>query len=119
MSAQPAPAASRQYTCNWCGTVSSGTTLNCPACGASLDVRLTGTDSGWAGRPGRRDMAKIQMYNSTLQIEGALVPVADYSLAAGDTIYFTHHVLLWQDPQVNITVMSLKGGWKRLFAGLP
>jgi len=119
MSAQPAPAPARQYTCNWCGTVSSGTTLNCPACGASLDVRLTVTKSGWAEVPGRRDMAKIQMDNSTLQIEGALVPVADYNLAAGDTVYFTHHVLLWQDPKVSITVMSLKGGWKRMFAGLP
>jgi uncharacterized protein (AIM24 family) len=116
---QPPPAQSRQYTCNWCGTVSDGTTLNCPACGASLDVRLTVTASGWAEVPGRRDMAKIQMGNSTLQIEGVYVPVADYNLAAGDTVYFTHHVLLWQDPQVAITVMSLKGGWKRLFAGMP
>jgi uncharacterized protein (AIM24 family) len=116
----PAPAApARQYTCNWCGTVSGGTTLNCPACGASLDVRLTVTESGWAEVPGRRDMAKIQMGDSTLQIEGALVPVADYNLAAGDSVYFTHHVLLWQEPQVPITVMSLKGGWKRMFAGLP
>jgi uncharacterized protein (AIM24 family) len=41
------------------------------------------------------------------------------NLAAGDSVYFTHHVLLWKDPQVNITVMSLKGGWKRMFAGLP
>jgi uncharacterized protein (AIM24 family) len=117
---QPAPAApARQYTCNWCGTVSEGTTLNCPSCGASLDVRLTVTESGWAEVPGRRDMAKIQMGSSVLQIEGAYVPVADYNLAAGDTVYFTHHVLLWQDPQVAITVMSLKGGWKRMFAGLP
>jgi uncharacterized protein (AIM24 family) len=116
---QPPPAQPRQYTCNWCGAVSGGTTLNCPACGASLDVRLNVTESGWAEVPGRRDMAKIQMGNSTLQIEGAYVPVADYNLAAGDTVYFTHHVLLWQDPQVNITVMSLKGGWKRLFAGMP
>jgi uncharacterized protein (AIM24 family) len=119
MSSQPAPAPARQYTCNWCGTVSSGTTLNCPSCGASLDVRLNVTESGWAEAPGRHDMAKIQMGDSTLQIEGAFVPVADYNLAAGDTVYFTHHVLLWQDPKVNITVMSLKGGWKRMFAGLP
>ncbi len=116
----PAPAAaSRQYTCNWCGAVSEGTTLNCPSCGAALDVRLTVTESGWAEAPGRRDMAKIQFGSSSLQIEGALVPVADYNLAAGDSVFFTHHVLLWQEPQVNISVMSLKGGWKRVFAGLP
>ena len=119
MTAQSAPPVNRQYTCSWCGTVSEGTTLNCPACGASLDVRLTVTDSGWVEVPGRRDMAKIQMGDSSLQIEGALVPVADYNLAAGDSVYFTHHVLLWQEPKVAITVMSLKGGWKRMFAGLP
>ena len=28
-------------------------------------------------------------------------------------------MLLWKDPQVNITTMSLASGWKRMFAGLP
>ena len=64
-------------------------------------------------------MAKLQFGNSICQIEGLYVPVADVSLAREDTVYFTHHVLLWKDPQVNITTMSLKGGWKRLFAGMP
>jgi uncharacterized protein (AIM24 family) len=64
-------------------------------------------------------MAKLQFGNSFCQIEGAYVPVADMKLAAEDGVYFAHHVLLWKDAQVNITTMSLKGGWKRLFAGLP
>jgi uncharacterized protein (AIM24 family) len=119
MTTQPLHAAARQYTCGWCGTNSDGTALNCPACGSSLDVRLNVTESGWSEAPAQQDMAKIQLGNSTLQIEGTFVPVADFNLAAGDSIYFAHHVLLWQDPQVAITVMSLKGGWKRLFAGLP
>jgi uncharacterized protein (AIM24 family) len=114
-----AAAPQRQHTCNWCGTVSEGTSLNCTACGASIDVRLTVSESGWSEIPGRKDMAKIQFGSSTCQIEGLYVPVADFNLAAGDVIYFTHHVLLWQEPQVAITVMSLKGGWKRLFAGMP
>jgi uncharacterized protein (AIM24 family) len=75
--------------------------------------------SGWAQLPGRKDMAKLQFGNSFCQIEGTYVPVADLKLAPEDSIYFTHHVLLWKDPQVNITTMSLKGGWKRMFAGLP
>src|SRR5439155_713966 len=29
------------------------------------------------------------------------------------------HVLLWKDPQVTVSTMPLRGGWKRLFAGLP
>ena len=64
-------------------------------------------------------MAKLQFGDSFCQIEGLYVPVADVNLAASDSIYFTHHVLLWKDPQLSITTMSLAGGWKRLFAGLP
>jgi len=64
-------------------------------------------------------MAKLQFGNSSCQIEGLYVPVADMNLAVGDSVYFTHHVLLWKDPGVNVTVMSLKGAWKRMFAGLP
>ncbi len=69
--------------------------------------------------PGRKDMTKLQIGNSSCQIEGKFVPAADMNLAAGDSVYFAHHVLLWKDPQVNITTMSLKGAWKRLFGGLP
>jgi uncharacterized protein (AIM24 family) len=64
-------------------------------------------------------MAKIQFGNSFCQIEGTYVPVADMNLAAGDGVYFTHHVLLWKDPQVQVTTLPLRGAWKRLFAGLP
>jgi uncharacterized protein (AIM24 family) len=64
-------------------------------------------------------MAKLQFGKSSCQIEGLYVPVADMNLAAGDSVYFAHHVLLWKDPAVNITTMSLKGAWKRMFAGLP
>ncbi len=64
-------------------------------------------------------MARLQFGNSICQIEGAYVPVADMKLAPEDSVYFAHHVLLWKDPHVQITTMSLKGGWKRLFAGMP
>lgn len=69
--------------------------------------------------PARKDMTKLQIGSSSCQIEGVYVPAADMNLAAGDSVYFAHHVLLWKDPQVNITTMTLKGGWKRVFAGLP
>ena len=64
-------------------------------------------------------MAKIQFGRSYLQIEGQYVPVADFALAPNDGVYFTHHVLLWMEPTVQISTMGLKGGWKRLFAGMP
>jgi uncharacterized protein (AIM24 family) len=93
--------------------------LSCPRCGATVKAPSIRSESGWAELPGRKDMAKLQFGNSFCQIEGLYVPVADVNLAASDSIYFTHHVLLWKDPQLNITTMPLASGWKRMFAGLP
>jgi uncharacterized protein (AIM24 family) len=109
----------RQHKCRWCGAVSDGSQLSCPGCGATLDMPTPITASGWAQLPGRKDMAKVQFGNSFCQIEGLYVPVADVNLAAGDGIYFAHHILLWKEPRVNITTMPLAGGWKRMFAGMP
>lgn len=107
------------HTCSWCGLVSDGSKRSCSACGATIDARNVLTESGWAELPGRKDMAKLQFGDSFCQIEGTYVPVADINLAPGDGIYFAHHVLLWKDPQVNITTMSLKGAFKRMLAGMP
>lgn len=107
------------HKCPWCGLVSDGATRSCPACGATIDSKHVVTHSGWSELPGRKDMAKLQFGNSVCQIEGTYVPVADMNLAAEDHIYFAHHVLLWKDPQVNVTAMSLKGAWKRLLSGMP
>ena len=107
------------HTCPWCGLVSDGALRSCPACGATIDARHVESVSGWSELPGRKDMAKLQFGRSFCQIEGTYVPVADMNLAAEDVIYFAHHVLLWKDPQVTITTMSLKGAWKRLLSGMP
>jgi uncharacterized protein (AIM24 family) len=107
------------YTCSWCGLTSGGTDFACPACGAAVDVRAVVTKSGWTELPGRRDMAKLQFGQSYCQIEGTYVPVADMNLSAADSVYFTHHVLLWKDPAVQVTSMGLKGAWKRMLAGMP
>jgi len=109
----------RPVTCRWCGASADAGAVSCPACGAPLDVRLRETESGWYEMPPIQDMARLQFGQSTCQIEGSYVPVADMNLVAGDWVYFTHHVLLWADPQVEIRAMSLAGAWKRLFAGLP
>src|SRR5580704_7139672 len=105
--------------CSWCGAVVDGALATCPRCGAATGMPASVGRSGWAQLPARKDMAKLQFGNSFCQIEGMYVPVADMNLAASDSIYFTHHVLLWKDPQLNITTMSLASGWKRMFAGLP
>ena len=105
--------------CPWCAAEIDASHLSCPRCGATLKAPPPRSASGWAELPGRKDMAKLQFGDSFCQIEGLYVPVADVNLAASDSIYFTHHVLLWKDPQLSITTMSLASGWKRLFAGLP
>jgi uncharacterized protein (AIM24 family) len=115
----PASGGQRSYTCGWCGAVSDGTSLSCPSCGANIDIRAVVTPTGWVQAPGRRDMARIQFGHSHCQVEGQYVPVADMSLAEGDGVYFAHHVLLWQEPRVVVSMMPMKGAWKRAFAGMP
>jgi uncharacterized protein (AIM24 family) len=105
--------------CQWCGGPVARGLTSCPRCGAALSMPEEVSPSGWAQLPGRKDMAKLQFGNSFCQIEGIYVPVADMKLAPEDSVYFTHHVLLWKDPQINITTMSMRGGWKRLLGGLP
>jgi uncharacterized protein (AIM24 family) len=108
-----------QATCPWCAAEIDASHLSCPRCGATLKAPPIQSASGWTELPGRKDMAKLQFGDSFCQIEGLYVPVADVNLAGSDSIYFTHHILLWKDPQVNITIMPLASGWKRVFAGLP
>jgi uncharacterized protein (AIM24 family) len=117
--APPAHAASHPGRCAWCGADVDLSEPSCPRCGATVQAPPAVARSGWTQLPGRKDMAKLHFGNSTCQIEGLYVPVADMNLSAGDGVYFTHHVLLWKDPHVNVTCMSLKGAWKRMFAGLP
>jgi uncharacterized protein (AIM24 family) len=120
MSAIPsAPIAGRSYTCNWCGTVSDGAALSCPACGATINIKEIVTPTGWVEVPGRKDMTKLQIGKSSCQIEGLYVPVADFNLSPEDSVYFAHHVLLWKENSVNISMMSMKGAWKRALAGMP
>jgi uncharacterized protein (AIM24 family) len=109
----------RSYTCHWCGTVSDGTSLSCPSCGATINVEAIVTPTGWTEMPGRKDMAKLQIGKSSCQIEGLYVPVADFNLAPEDGLYFAHHVLLWKEMAVNVSMMSMKNAWKRAFAGMP
>ena len=107
------------YTCPYCDTPSAGNTPACPGCGAPIDIQLKRTPSGWIELPGTKDMARIQIGRSSVQIEGSQVPVADFHLADGDGVFFGHHELLWKDPGVVMQQSSMKGGWKRLLAGLP
>jgi uncharacterized protein (AIM24 family) len=107
------------YTCRFCRMPSEGSTTTCPHCGAAVDVRTRVSDSGWVEQPPVKDMARIQFGHSRCQIEGTTVPTADFALAGDDWVYFSHHVLLWVDPQVQMQAMPIAAGWNRVYAGMP
>lgn len=107
------------YTCLFCRQPSDPNASSCPNCGAPVDIRAAVSASGWTKQPAIRDMTRIQFGQSRCQIEGTLVPAADFALAQADWIYFSHHNLLWVDPNAQLDRMSLKGAWRRMMGGLP
>src|SRR2546428_11428515 len=34
-------------------------------------------------------------------------------------VYFEHHILLWKDPAVEVSLRPLKGAFKRVLSGMP
>jgi len=109
----------QRVECQWCQSQNERTALSCRSCGAPLDIRNLVSESGWREAPRLKDMTEIRFGNSTCQVEGEIVPVAEMSLGPGDAVFFEHHVLLWKDATVPMSVMPLSGGAKRLFAGMP
>ena len=77
------------------------------------------TASGWTELPSIADMARIEFGQSTCQVEGRLVPVAEMKLAAEDGAYFTHDVLLWQEPAVHVDAVPITKPWTRHRSGIP
>jgi uncharacterized protein (AIM24 family) len=107
------------HHCRWCGAAIDSAALSCPGCGAPVERSVRPTNSGWLEQPPIKNMARLRVGASTCQIEGIYVPVADFNLAAGDGVYFAHHVLLWKDQQVQIKRMPLQGAFTRAMAGMP
>ncbi len=107
------------YICRYCRQPSDPGSPTCPLCGAPVDIRSVVSDSGWVEQPPIRDMARLQLGQSHCQIAGTTVPAAEFTLAPEDWIYFSHHVLLWTEPQTRLTNMPMKGAWNRKMAGLP
>jgi uncharacterized protein (AIM24 family) len=105
--------------CQWCESLNEKSALACGSCGAPLDVRNLVSESGWREAPRIRDMTEIHFSSSTCQVEGEIVPVAEINLSPGDAIFFEHHVMLWKDDTVPLTLMALSGGLKRAFGGMP
>ncbi len=115
----PQGAPLERIQCQWCQGMNEKTALSCWTCGAPLDVRNVVSESGWREAPRLRDMTEIHFNSSTCQVEGEIVPAAEINLGGGDSIFFEHHVMLWKDEHLPLSVMSLSGGFKRVFAGMP
>src|SRR5579863_7628870 len=96
----PAAEPLERIQCQWCQGMNEKSALTCRACGAPLDIRNLVSESGWREAPRIRDMTEIH-------------------LGGGDSIFFEHHVMLWKEEQVPLSVMQLGGGLKRAFAGMP
>jgi uncharacterized protein (AIM24 family) len=109
----------QRIVCEWCTTQNSMEASTCIACGAPLNVKNLVSESGWREAPRLRDMSEISFGSSTCQIEGEIVPVAEINLTGKDEIFFEHHMMLWKDEVINIGVMPLHGGIKRVLAGMP
>jgi uncharacterized protein (AIM24 family) len=105
--------------CQWCKAQNEPERTSCNTCGAPLDKRNLVSDSGWSEAPRLRDMTEFRFSNSTCQVEGEIVPVAELSLAPGDAVFFEHHVMLWKEPAVPMAAMNTGGGMKRTLGGMP
>jgi uncharacterized protein (AIM24 family) len=115
----PSAESFERLKCPWCQSLNVRSAVACQACGAPLDVANLVSESGWRECPRIRDMTEIHFSNSTCQVEGEIVPVAEINLSPGDAIFFEHHVMLWKDGTVPLTLMPLSGGLKRAFGGMP
>ena len=115
----PAGEPIERIQCQWCQGMNEKTALTCRSCGAPLDIRNLVSESGWREAPRIKDMTEFHFSSSTCQVEGEIVPVAEIHLGAGDSVFFEHHIMLWKEDSVPLTVLQLPGGMTRAFAGMP
>ena len=109
----------QRIVCGWCQGMNLPTATACVACGAPLDLADLVSDSGWREAPRIRDLTEIRFGDSVCQMDGEIVPVVELALASGDAVYFEHHVLLWKEDDLPLSVLDLPGGMKRALAGMP
>jgi hypothetical protein len=87
----------------YCRMTDPGAGPACRNCGAALDVPRRVSPSGWVEQPPIRDMARIRFGESSCQITGTLVPIAEVALHNEDRgVFFSLPVLLHVDPAVRL-----------------
>jgi uncharacterized protein (AIM24 family) len=112
-------AAVDRIACSWCQCPSSPECTSCSACGAPLSIGSVASESGWREAPRLRDMTEFRVADTTCQIAGEVVPVAEFTLAAGDAVFFEQRTLLWKEREVTLAGKTLGPSRKRTVAGLP
>jgi len=109
--------------CQWCKAQNETGRATCATCGAPLDEQARVTDSGWKEAPRLRDLTEFGFSNSTCQVNGQIVPVAELTLAEGDGVFFEHHVMLWKDAALALSLFDSGGGAaagvQRMVGGMP
>jgi uncharacterized protein (AIM24 family) len=113
-----APPNSPAVTCSWCGAPASAEDLSCPRCGAPLTFHPQTDDSGWIEQPAIENLTRLRIGPSTCQIEGIYVPIADFNLADGDSVFFAHHTLLWRDAAVEVRLKKITTAMNTLLGGI-
>jgi uncharacterized protein (AIM24 family) len=111
--------AEERLQCSWCNAQNTTAATSCGTCGAPLDVADVVTQSGWRSAPRVRDATSFGFSQSTCELEGEIVPVITVNLAAGDSLFFEHHALLWKEESIHLGMLSTGGGIKRMFGGMP
>lgn len=59
-----------------------------------------------------------QFAGITYHLDGELVPMLTLELSGNSNVYFEHHVMMWKNTSVNVSLRPMKGVIKRLFAGM-
>lgn len=109
-----------RIACSWCQYENETGRTSCGTCGAPLDVANAVSESGWRAAPRLQEMTEFRVGSITCQVAGQLVPVAEFTLADGDTIFFEQHTLLWKERTVALAGKNLKTAGQRLIApGMP
>jgi uncharacterized protein (AIM24 family) len=112
--------AGERLQCRWCKSANDEGQPSCSTCGAPLNAAQKISDSGWREAPRLRDLTEIKFgEGSMIQVDGEIVPVADITLNAGDSVFFEHHALLWKDDNVPLHAQSTGGGIRKMLGGMP
>ncbi|HEY4442061.1 MAG TPA: zinc ribbon domain-containing protein, partial [Candidatus Elarobacter sp.] len=83
-------------TCPSCQSPIAEGAKFCANCGAPAPQPVTVGTYTEPVAEGDNPKAPIRVGDTTLRIEGELVPVVDVELGPRNTVYFEHHILLWK-----------------------